>query len=297
LTEKSLRIAVVGSHGGWSSELLADRLSERTGFRLLVDFDSVVADLSGGSVSVEGHDLEQLDGIVIKKLGKRYSAAMLDRLDILRYLESRGVRVFSKPESISRLINRLSCTVTLRVNGIPMPDTSITENVSEAVNVIERYGEAVLKPLYSTKAQGMIVLAAKDPELEAKLQAFIAAGNPVMYLQKKIHAVGRDHGLVFLGGKYLGTYSRVKGEGAWNTTTSAGGHYAPYESSPELIRLAQRAQEPFDMDLTSVDVVETEQGPAVFEVSAFGGFRGLKEASGIDLAAHYADYVIERVGS
>ncbi|MHB8811540.1 MAG: hypothetical protein ACYC9M_16270, partial [Desulfobulbaceae bacterium] len=40
---------------------------------------------------------------------------------------------------------------------------------------------------------------------------------------------------------------------------------------------------------TCVDVVETDEGPRAFEVSAFGGFRGIQEACGIDAARHYAD--------
>jgi len=45
-----------------------------------------------------------------------------------------------------------------------------------------------------------------------------------------------------------------------------------------------------------VDVALTEEGPYVFEVSAFGGFRGIKETRGIDPATLCAQYVLKRVG-
>ena len=45
-----LRIGVVGMAGGWSSESLADRVAERTGFRLLVDMEHVSARLDEGRV-------------------------------------------------------------------------------------------------------------------------------------------------------------------------------------------------------------------------------------------------------
>jgi ribosomal protein S6--L-glutamate ligase len=41
--------------------------------------------------------------------------------------------------------------------------------------------------------------------------------------------------------------------------------------------------------------VETSDGPLVFEVKAFDGFRGAKEALGIDLAQRYARCAVERV--
>jgi tetrahydromethanopterin:alpha-L-glutamate ligase len=290
----SLKIGVVGVAGGWSSEALVDRVAERTGFRLLIDMERVSTRLDEGRVLFGEHDLCSLDGLIIKKVGDRYNAHMLDRLEILRYVAERGVPVFSKPLSILRLLDRLSCTVTLAGGGIPMPPTEVTEHIRHGVAAVQRFGRAIVKGLYSTKARGMLVVAAEDPELEGKLRAFRAAENPVLYIQQMLSLPGRDLGISFLGGRYLGAYARVKGGGAWNTTIHAGGHYERYEPTPQIIELARRAQALFDLDFTGVDVVETERGPMVFEVSAFGGFSGLRDGCGLDAAARYADYVIER---
>jgi ribosomal protein S6--L-glutamate ligase len=98
-----------------------------------------------------------------------------------------------------------------------------------------------------------------------------------------------------MGGRYLTTYARVKGAGAWNTTTRSGGHYEAFDPPEELIALAHKAQAPFGLDFTCVDVAETPLGPIVFEVSAFGGFRGIETASGIDAARRYVQFVLERI--
>jgi ribosomal protein S6--L-glutamate ligase len=50
------------------------------------------------------------------------------------------------------------------------------------------------------------------------------------------------------------------------------------------------------LDFTCVDIAKTEEGMFVFEVSAFGGFRGLKEAFGIDAAGLYLDHVMKELG-
>ena len=280
--------------GGWSSESLADRVAERTGFRLLVDMERVTARLDEGRVLYGDHDLCALDGLIIKKVGDQYNAHLLDRLEILRYVEELGVPVFSKPLSILRLLDRLSCTITLATAGIPMPPTEVTENTKHAVAAVQRFGRAIIKGLYSTKARGMLVLSADDPELEAKLAAFRAADNPVLYIQKMLKLPGRDLGVAFLGGQYLGAYARVKANDAWNTTIHSGGHYEAYEPSPPIIELARKAQALFNLDFTGVDVVETEQGPMVFEVSAFGGFSGLRDGCKVDAAARYAAHVVEQ---
>jgi ribosomal protein S6--L-glutamate ligase len=175
-----------------------------------------------------------------------------------------------------------------------MPPTEVTESVRSGVAAVRRFGNVVVKGLYSTKARGMLLLSAREPELEEKLTAFQAADNPMLYIQKRLELPGRDLGVMFLGGKYLASYARVKSGDAWNTTIHSGGHYEPHEPSAAIIELARRAQALFDLDFTGVDLVETEQGPMVFEVSAFGGFAGLRDGPQVDAAARYADYVIER---
>jgi ribosomal protein S6--L-glutamate ligase len=287
-----MKIGVVGTRGGWSSELLADTVAAKTGFRLLVDMEQVCMDLDAGTVWTEGVDLGGLDGLIIKKIGARYSPDLLDRLEVLRFLAQRGLPIFSSPMSIMRVLDRLSCTVTLRLGDIPMPPTTITESVDEALGAVQRYGAAVFKPLFTSKARGMTVIE-HGAGARLAIEAFHAE-NPIMYMQRKIELPGQDLGIVFLGGKYLTTYARC-GTGAWNTTTASGGKYAPATPSPEALRTAEQAQALFDLDFTCVDVVEAATGPVVFEVSAFGGFRGIQDACGLDAAAMYTDYVMEKI--
>jgi ribosomal protein S6--L-glutamate ligase len=141
----------------------------------------------------------------------------------------------------------------------------------------------------------MRLVEAADAEEEVRL--FRAEGNPMIYVQKLLPGIEKDLGLAFLGGEYLGAYARVRGKDAWNTTICAGGRYAPVEPSAATLDVARRAQALFDLEFTTVDVVETHGGPLVFEVSAFGGFRGIQQGLGMDAAALYADHVLRRIAA
>lgn len=290
------KIAVIGIPGKWSTEVLADALEERTGFRLVLDMAEVHADLETNSLWARGVNLCELDGLAVKKISQVYSPNTLDRIELLRLAENKGVRVFSKAETIIRMIDRLSCTVTLRNGDIPMPKTQVCESVDTAIEIVKSYGEAVFKPLFSTKARGMCVISADldDATMRTEIEAF-KQDNPVMYIQQKLDLPGRDYGMVFLGGRYLGTYARVSQNESWNTTINSGGKYALHEPPQSTIELASKAERLFGMDFTTVDVADTPDGPIVFEVSAFGGFKGAKEGIGIDAAALYADYILEEL--
>lgn len=289
-------IAVIGIPGKWSTEVLADRLEAKTGTRHVIDMADVTFDSSAGTLTANGLDLTSIDGIVVKKISQQYSPATLDRLELLRVAEAQGVRVFSPASSMLRLIDRLSCTVTLRNHDIPMPDTCVTESIDHAIAFIHQSEAVVLKPLFSTKARGMTVLSADhgDDNLKQALDTF-QKDNPVLYIQRKIALSGRDMGLMFLGGNYLGAYARVAQNDSWNTTIHSGGKYQNVVPTDDIIAMAHEAQSLFDMDFTTVDIAETDNGAICFEVSAFGGFKGGLEGTGIDVAELYADYVLRAI--
>ncbi|MBT8153457.1 GAK system ATP-grasp enzyme [Epibacterium ulvae] len=290
-----LRIGIIGTPGKWSTEALADAVEERTGFRTVIDMAKVSLDTETLQLMYAGEDLCTYDALIVKKINETYSPDVLDRLELLRIAEARGVRVFSNPEAIIRLIDRLACTVSLRAADAPMPPTVITEDHAAARDAVKRFGSAVFKPLYSTKARGMEIIE-DGTDAEAAIAAF-AKENPMMYIQQKLDLSGQDLGMVFLDGDYVCTYARVSGSDTWNTTIHSGGKYAPFEPDAALIKLARKAQEPFGLTFTTVDVALTETGPIVFEVSAFGGFRGAKEGCGVDAAAMVADAVIKKVST
>ena len=292
------RIGVIGLPGKWSTEALADAVEARTGHRLVIEMGAVNLDLDRQRLLFREQDLCQLDALIVKKISTRYNPNTLDRLELLRVAEQAGVRVFSPAVNILRLIDRLSCTVTLCNAGIPMPAPRVTEDVGAALAAVEDFGSAVFKPLYSTKARGMCVIdAGRDrSKIEQEIRD-IQADNPMMYIQQKVELPGRDLGMVFLGGEYLGSYARVSQDDAWNTTIHSGGRYAAYTPPDAVIALAQRAQALFDLDFTTVDVAETNAGPIVFEVSAFGGFRGALEGIGIDAAGLYTEHVLQQLNT
>lgn len=289
-----MKIGVIGTIGGWSSEKLADAVASATGEeRLLIEMSDVRLDMPSGKAYFKDQEISSLDGLIVKKIGAWYSPDLLDRLEVLRYLNEKGMKIFSNPMSIMRVLDRLSCTITLQSGGIPMPATTVTESVDQALVALEEYGEAVVKPLYSTKARGMFILK-KGPNARAELEDY-RKEHTTLYVQKTIKLDDRDLGIVFLGGKYLTTYSRCKTNDSWNTTTASGGKYRPFDPPKEIIELADKAQSLFNLDFTCVDVAMTDDGPFIFEVSAFGGFRGIAETSGMDAAKLYAEYAINQI--
>jgi ribosomal protein S6--L-glutamate ligase len=243
-------------------------------------------DLQGGTVTIHGFDLCQLDAVVVKKLGPESNQASRLQLHLLRQLERAGVRIYSRPGAIDVAMDRYRMSMELLAAGLPMPATYSFESEAGLIEAAGRLGEAVVKPVYTSKARGMFRLGGKQSD---------SAGSDWPggrgLIQQLIDAPGRDIGACVLNGSFAGAFYRVSAEGQWITSTSAGGTYARCTLPAGGVSIAEEAARTFRLDYTVVDLVETPDGYSIYEVSAFGGFRGLWEASAHDIARDYARYI------
>jgi tetrahydromethanopterin:alpha-L-glutamate ligase len=291
-----VKIAVAGVPGAWSSEALASSLRDTGADAFVFSLGDVVHDIGRGVVTLGGVDLAQMDAIVLKKLGRQADASSRLRLHALRALESGGVRVFSPVDVIDRAMDRYRMTMILVEAGLPIPPTFAAESGGALHAAISVVGDSVVKPVYTSKGRGMVrVDAEKGADVEALIPPSANGDHQSYLVQRFIEAPGRDIGATVVGGRFIGAFYRMARDGEWMTTTDAGGSYAPCALSDLGIDYAERAAAAFGLDYTVVDLVEQGGDFLLYEVSAFGGFRGLKEASHVDAAAAYAMHIVRSV--
>jgi ribosomal protein S6--L-glutamate ligase len=289
-----VRVAVVGQPGAWSTERLAEALRARGIDVEIVDLGACSLRLPDPRLFHHGRPLEDLAGAVVKKVGDTARGwTIRERIAMLRHLEASGVPVLSAPGCLETAIDRLTMTVELTRAGLPIPDTMVTECTDEATAAIDMFGAAIIKPLFTSKGRGMRKLGASDAAVA--LAEHDAAGFGPYYLQRFVKHPGRDLGVAVLDGEVLGAYWRRAGADQWMTTILSGGRYERAEPPADALELARRAASHFGLLFTGVDLMETSDGGfVVLEVSAFGGFRGLLEACGIDAAPLLADAALRR---
>lgn len=294
---RPLRIAVVGRPGGWSTERLAAALAGGGAEPVIVDLAECSVHLPDRRLFHRGRPLEGLAGAVVKKIGDTADGWVVqERINLLHHLAASGVPVLSGPDRLATAVNRYRMTVELARAGLPVPDTVVTEDIGEAEAAVERFGSAVVKPLFTSKGRGM-----QRVDVTLDLKTFFTGrlreGLGPFYLQRFVKHPGRDLGVAVLDGEYLGAYWRVARDDQWMTTILSGGRYEPADPPPAAVRIAEEAARHFGLVFTGVDLMETPAGDfTVLEVSAFGGFRGLLDACGIDAAPLLASAARRRLG-
>ena len=300
MTAKRPVIGVCGEADGWSSRRLVKALEKRCQviFFQLQDCSLELCGNSQAEISHLGEPLCAMDAVLVKKIGDVAKKGARERIEILFALKDRGTLVRSRPEAIGKALDRIRMTRLLAQAGIPIPRTLITESVDRACAFVSKHGDTVFKPALTSKGRGMHRLRANCiDEARALLSDWSCSEGEPIYLQEFQTAEHRaDMGVAILDGKVIGGYSRVAPEGAWLTTIAQGGRYAPLHPDDEVRDLALRAAAPFGLTFTGVDIVRTEQGLSVYEVSAFGGFKGLWETQKLDAATLLADSVLAELG-
>jgi tetrahydromethanopterin:alpha-L-glutamate ligase len=290
-----VKIAVVGQPDAWSTERLATALRAAGAEVGVVDLAACSLRLPDRRLFHHGEPIEGLDGAVVKKLGDTADGwSVQERIGMLRHLEAAGVPVLSAPDRLHVAVNRYRMTCELVRADLPVPATTVTEDVDEAAAAVERFGTAVLKPLFTSKGRGMRRLE-PTRDLRARLQSHRDDGLGPFYLQRFVKHPGRDLGVAVLDGRCIGAYWRVAAQEHWMTTILSGGRYEKAALDPATEALAVRAARHFGLVFTGVDLIEDSDGRFhVLEVSAFGGFRGLLNGCGVDAAPMLADVVLRR---
>jgi len=290
-----VKIAVVGQPGAWSTERLAAALRSAGADAGVVDLAACSLRLPDRRLFHRGEPLEGLAGAVVKKLGDTADGwSVQERIGMLRHLEASGVPVLSAPDRLHVAVNRYRMTCELVRAGLPVPATTVTEDVDEAAAAVERFGTAVLKPLFTSKGRGMRRLE-PTRDLRAELESHRDDGLGPFYLQRFVKHPGRDLGVAVLDGRCIGAYWRVAAEDHWMTTILSGGRYEKADPGPDTVAIAVEAARHFGLVFTGVDLIEDSDGRFnVLEVSAFGGFRGLLNGCGVDAAPMLADVVLRQ---
>ena len=290
-----MKIAVVGQPGAWSTERLADALRAAGADAAVVDLAACSLRLPDRRLFHRGEPLEGLAGAVVKKLGDTADGwSVQERVGLLRHLEASGVPVLSAPDRLHVAVNRYRMTCELVRAGLPVPETTVTEDVDEAAAAVTRFGTAVLKPLFTSKGRGMRRLE-PTRDLRGQLESHRDGRLGPFYLQRFVKHPGRDLGVAVLDGRCIGAYWRVAAGDQWMTTILSGGRYEKADLEPETAAIAVGAARHFGLVFTGVDLIEDSDGRFnVLEVSAFGGFRGLLNGCGVDAAPMLADVVLRR---
>jgi len=178
--------------------------------------------------------------------------------------------------------------------GIPHPKTLVTENLEKALNfslsLFSQGRQIVLKPLARGEGVGVKLLQPMDSETTLRYLLWYSSeyGNRVFYLQEFVENLGYDIRLFIIDGKVVARMKRSKYKD-FRFNLARGGIGEPFQGI-EYDTLALNSAQAVGAKVAGVDITPTREGAVVLEVNIHPGFRGLVEATGIQIPKLLVDY-------
>ena len=283
-TPVSMRVAILGSTGGWHAERLERALTARghdCGFapvtRLVGRIEGGVA-LHGGEIALDACDVVLVRGIPRGSLEQ-----VVFRVDALHALAAAGVRVVNGPRAIERTVDKFLASALLAAAGVPTPRTIACERAGDAPEAFRELGsDVIVKPLFGSMGFGMARV--EDPDVAQRVFRALEVERAVYYLQETLPRDGADVRAFVVGERVVAAIERV-GTG-WRANLARGARARPAALDDRQAALCVRAAAALEADYAGVDLLRAADGREhVIEVNGIPGWHGVEHATGVDVAA------------
>ncbi|MEM4245844.1 MAG: RimK family alpha-L-glutamate ligase [Candidatus Bathyarchaeia archaeon] len=235
--------------------------------------------------------LEELDGVLVRPIGRGSLEEVIFQVNLLHRLKRNGMIVVNDPKGIEVAVDKYYTVSILRAEGVPVPESVVTENVREGLRGFSRLGKkVVVKPLFGSRGIGISYFDDRDV-LERVLRT-LEFHRHVLYLQRFIPHGWSDLRVFVVGGEVIAAMRRVST--GWKNNISQGARPVATDIGEEVENLALRSARALGLEVAGVDVVEGPEGPLVIEVNSQPGWRGIQKVSKVEIAEKIADYLIAK---
>jgi RimK family alpha-L-glutamate ligase len=274
-----MRVAILGSTGGWHAERLARALTARGHECSFVAVTRMVGRIDAG-IAVRG--LEGCDAVLVRGIPRGSLEQVIFRVDALHALALAGVRVVNAAPALERTVDKFLASALLVAAGVSTPRTVACERADDALEAFTELGsDVVVKPLFGSMGFGMTRI--DDADVAARVFRALELERAVYYLQERL--TGTDVRALVVGGRVIAAIERVGGD--WRANLARGAQARAIALDAGRADLCVRAVSAVGADYAGVDLL----GDCVLEVNGIPGWHGLERATGVDVAAALVEHL------
>jgi RimK family alpha-L-glutamate ligase len=293
-----VHVAILSARTGWHTDELCRALAERGHTARVLLYEALVADLGTerrrrGALSSDGESMHDAGAVLARIVPGGSLEQIIFRLDALHWIEQRGVLVMNSPRAIERSVDKFYTSALLQEAGLPTPETRVCERPAEAMAAVRAMGDVILKPIFGSMGHGMVRVG--DPETAFRVVRALEQIRAVFYVQQAVDHGGRDLRAFVVGDRVVGAIERRAPDGDWRTNVSNGGTARVVDLPSAWAQLALRAAAAVGADYAGVDLLPSRDGQVyVLEVNGVPGWKGLQQASGLDVAGTIVEHLVTR---
>jgi RimK family alpha-L-glutamate ligase len=286
----SLRVAILGSTGGWHAERLERALGARGHACAFAPVTRMVGRVEGGiGVSAREVALDACDVVIVRGIPRGSLEQVVFRVDALHALAAAGVRAVNGAQAIERTVDKFLASALLAAAGVPTPRTVACERADDALEAFAALGsDVIVKPLFGSMGFGMARV--EDADVAQRVFRALEIERAVYYLQETLPHDGADVRALVVGERVVAAIERL-GMG-WRTNLARGARARAIALERPRAELCVRAAAALGADYAGVDLLRAADGrDYVLEVNGIPGWRGVEQATGVDVAAALVGHI------
>jgi RimK family alpha-L-glutamate ligase len=287
-----VHLAVLAARSGWHTQQLERAAAARGHQVTVLPYEGLVATIGRNpGLRSQRTQLDLVDLVLARIIPSGSLEQIIFRVDALHRLEERGIPVVNSPRAIERTVDKFWTSALLEQCGIPTPETVVCQEPDEAFAAFRALGDVIVKPLFGSMGLGMVRVA--DEEMAYRVFRTIEQIRGVYYIQRTIEHEGTDVRVFVLGGGVVAAIERQAP--GWRTNLARGGTARRLTLSEQQSTLAVRAAAAVGAEYAGVDILTGRDGHTyVLEVNGIPGWKGLQEATGLDVAGELIEYLAAR---
>ena len=285
-----MRVAVLGSTGGWHAGRLERALTARGHECRFAPVTRLVGRIDGG-FAARSRDLalDACDVVVVRGIPRGSLEQIVFRVDALHALAAVGVRAVNGALAIEHTIDKFLASALLAAAGVPTPRTVACERADDALEAFDDLGsDVIVKPLFGSMGFG--IARVEDRDIAQRVFRALEIERAVYYLQETLPHQGVDIRALVVGERVVAAIERVGT--SWRSNLARGARAQPVALEEHRARMCVQAAAALGADYAGVDLLRAADGrDYVIEVNGIPGWRGVEEATGVDVAAALVEHL------
>lgn len=220
---------------------------------------------------------------------------------VARMLEEKGVRLFNGASAVSVCDDKMLTHIALAEKGIPMPESipaplCYTPEAEIPAAYIKEVISKLSLPVVVKHSYGSLGKGVFLAETEAELLQYAKElrFTPHFYQKYIAESRGRDLRVIAVGGKVIAGMVRSSSSD-FRSNVALGGNAAACTPPAEAAALVEKISSALGLDYCGVDLLFGKEGFTVCEVNSNAYFCGMEKATGVNVAAAYVKYIIDKM--
>jgi ribosomal protein S6--L-glutamate ligase len=236
----------------------------------------------------QGQELEGFDAVV-PRIGASHT---FYGTAVVRQFEMLGTFTPNESQAITRSRDKLRSLQLLARAGIPLPVTGFAHSTKDIDGLLETVGGApvVVKLLEGTQGVG-VVLAETKKAAESVIAAFRQLDANILVQEYIKESGGSDIRAIVVGNRVVAAIRRTSAPGDFRSNLHRGGTAEKIRLAPEERSIALRAARTVGLNVSGVDLLQSNHGPVVMEVNSSPGLEGVEGATGVDVAGKIIEFL------